>query len=72
MKRKVTTITEEFDKDGKLTSKITETVEESDEGYIYPQYPTMPYCPEMMKITCDTLTGSPPTYRTTVTAESTP
>ena len=44
MKRKVTTITEEYDKDGKIISKITETVEEEDNGYIYPQnVPTYPH-----------------------------
>lgn len=44
MKRKVTTITEEFDKDGKITNRITETTEEEDTGFIYPQqyYPWYP------------------------------
>lgn len=40
MKRKTTIITEEFDENGKLINKITETTEEEDGGYIYPQYPT--------------------------------
>lgn len=45
MKRKVVTVTEEFDKDGILKSKITETVEEEDSGYIYPQTQTYPWYP---------------------------
>lgn len=45
MKRKVTTTTEEYDKDGNITSKITEITEEEDEGYIYPQHPFIPFGP---------------------------
>lgn len=37
MKRKTTTVTEEYDDKGNLTSKTTETTEEEDNGYIYPQ-----------------------------------
>lgn len=39
MKRKTTTTTEEFNKDGKLISRVTEVTEEEDNGYIYPQQP---------------------------------
>jgi len=42
MKRKTVTTTKEYDKDGNLINEITETVEEEDSGYIYPQYPTYP------------------------------
>ena len=37
MKKTSTTVTEEFDSDGKLVSRTTETSEEEDTGYIYPQ-----------------------------------
>ena len=43
MKRTTTTTTEEYDKDGVLKTRITETTEEEDSGYIYPQYPYYPY-----------------------------
>lgn len=45
MKRKTTTITEEYDADGNLVNKTTETTEEEDTGYIYPQYPYYPTVP---------------------------
>lgn len=39
MKKKTTIISEEFDENGKLLCRTTETTEESDNnGYIYPQY----------------------------------
>ena len=37
MKRTQTTTTKEYDGDGKLVTEITETVEEEDDGFIYPQ-----------------------------------
>ena len=42
MKRKVITITEEYDVDGKLK---TRTVVEEDESDNYPIYPQIPYTP---------------------------
>jgi len=59
MKRKVITITEEYDVDGKLKTRIVEEVEESDNYPIYPQIPytppTNPYIPThpgYVEITC--------------------
>jgi hypothetical protein len=67
MKRIQTTVTEEYDSDGKLVRKITETVEEEDAtGTIYPNIPYTPYYPitypttpwyQAPTVTCDT-TGS--------------
>jgi len=59
MKKKTTTITKEYDQNGKLVSEVTETTEEEDGGYIYPQqyYPSYPVYPV-------TVTGKPDwTYR---------
>ena len=55
MKRKVTTVTEEYDKDGNLVNKITETTEEEDSGYIYPQqpYPWWPSTGIPLMSTCE-------------------
>ena len=61
MKRKVTTITEEYDNEGKLKTKITETTEEEDTGYIYPQIPTYPYTPWTYPTIGD------PVYKTEIT-----
>jgi len=44
MKRQVTTITKEYDKEGNLINEITETTLEEDDGYIYPQQPYR-WCP---------------------------
>jgi len=58
MKRKSTTITKEYDNEGNLISETTETVEEEDSGYIFPQYPTYPTYPtywgglDPTKVTC--------------------
>ena len=38
MKRTQKTTTKEYDGDGKLVTEITETAEEEDDGFIYPQY----------------------------------
>lgn len=58
MKRKTTTITEEFDKDGKIINRTTETTEEEDSGYIYPQtyqhYPWWPSTGNPLTPTCGT------------------
>lgn len=63
MKRTHTTITKEYDKDGNLVSEITETVEEEDTGYIYPQYPVYPVYPSW--------TGTSPfIYKTDITCDS--
>lgn len=47
MKRIQTTVTEEYNTDGKIIKKITETVEEEDDkSTIYPYYPqTYPWWP---------------------------
>lgn len=45
MKRKVTAIAEEFDNEGNIINKTTETVREKDNGFIYPQHSIYPWCP---------------------------
>lgn len=45
MKRKTVTVTKEYDKEGNLISETTETVEEQDNGSIYPQYQVYPQNP---------------------------
>ena len=57
MKRKTTTTTEEFDKDGKLVNRTTESTEEEDSGFIYPQYPAYPSYPWWQTV------GSTPTFK---------
>lgn len=42
MKKVTTIVTEEFDENGTLKNKITETTTEEDNGYIYPQIPIYP------------------------------
>lgn len=42
MKRKTITVTEEFDEKGILKYKSTETTEEEDGGFIYPQNIELP------------------------------
>lgn len=53
MKSKTTIITEEFNEDGKLISRTTETREEEDNGYINPQYPYNPPWVKPVEITCN-------------------
>ena len=70
MKRTQTIVTEEFDKDGKIIRKSTETIEEDDNGEmkINPLYPIYPYFPsysEPMKIWHGTDT---PLYNPNITA----
>lgn len=59
MKRKTTIITEEFDEKGILKSKTTETTEEEDNGFIYPQkiplspiFDTRPICSNVAMTAC--------------------
>ena len=42
---KTITVTEEFDKDGKLIKRTTTTIENDGETLTYPIYPTYPYYP---------------------------
>ena len=76
MKRTTTTTTEEYDKDGVLKTRITETTEEEDSGYIYPQYPHYPYYPvwDTIKypVTVGDTTGEPPGPWTITTATTDP
>jgi len=52
MTRKKTTITEEFEKDGTLKTRVTETIEESENEYFYPFFHNFFLAPDYTKITC--------------------
>ena len=50
MKRTQTTVTREYDKDGNLTNETTETVNEEDDGFIYPQQRICPLSGACVKL----------------------
>lgn len=54
MKRKTITTTEEYDENDKLKTKITETTDEEDNGYIYPWNQSVAYGIECMGELCET------------------
>ena len=66
MNRTQTTVTKEFDNEGKVIKEITETViEEDDTGTIYPQLPTHPIYPNSPSI------PSYPWYTPNITCKTT-
>ena len=54
MTRKITTVTEEFEKDGTLKTRVIETIEESENEYLHPLLYNGSPAQDYTKIICKT------------------